>query len=249
MNLPNWLINIIDDPKLPWGKNVLGLKKKWNKRFLTDIKGVCFHQSAGNKSPYKINNYHINPNHISPKGCPHICYTIVIDDKVYLCNNLDDIVWSQGTGKQPGDENKYMLSVVIGGLYKSKYAPSALSPTKYQMDCIGEVWNWAKKEFNLTDGDIFGHFDFGKASCPGDDIEKFIKDVRSKEEVLLNTVEDWQKALIDLGYYHEIIDGCWGYLSRKALVKFQKDHFVGSNGCFDRPTAWLLRKLLTKKNS
>lgn len=176
IELPGWIEDI--SQKLPWNKNYKG---GWPKRrVLEDIEGVCFHQTWGNTDPVKVNNYHINPNHISKKGCPHICYTIFIDGdgKVTLCNDWKDVTWSQGTSKTPGDENKLYLSVCVGGKFKNKHFKKYPDPSVAQMEAADKVWRWLKKTFRFSNKQIYGHFDFGKATCPGDAIEEYIRKTR-----------------------------------------------------------------------
>lgn len=175
--LPDFITDI--SQKLPWNKNY---KEGWpKKRALEDIKGVCFHQTWGNTDPIKVNKYHIGPNHISKKGCPHICYTVFIDGngKITLCNDWKDITWSQGTSKMPGDENRLYVSVCVGGKFKNKAYPDYPDPSVAQMAGVDLVWKWLQKIFNFPDTAIFGHFDFGKPTCPGEKIEKYIRLVRT----------------------------------------------------------------------
>lgn len=236
--------------KLPW--NAAG--KKWGKRKPEDIKGVCFHQTDGGSKVENTNAYHIGPNHISDTGCPHICYTFHVnnDGQIKLCNPLEDVPWSQGTDKQPGSENVMLISVVAGGKFRSKDYPNLAQPSSAQMGALENIWGWLSQAFDLTMADIFGHFDFGKAGCPGSDIEAWIRRVRDDSGLLvLADVDDWQRALVKLGFdlgksgkAKDGVDGDWGAKSRSALYQFQKQHGLPLTASFDRPTAWALRLAL-----
>lgn len=220
--------------------------KRWFYRKKEAIKGVCFHQSFGHayNDPKNTNNYHIGPNHISSTGCPHICYTIFVgrEGDVYLCNPFHAITWSQGDKDQPGSENRMLVSVVLAGRFSNAANITYGSPTVAQLEASMQVWKFLRDAFELTEADLFGHFDFGKSGCPGFDLENWIVKTRSDSGLLvLSDVKDWQKALIKIGYDPGKIDGVWGYNSKKALIDFQKDYQLNPSGVFDRPTAWMIR--------
>jgi len=273
--LPEWIEDWTQ--KLPWhskddprfAQEAARLKKKglpyvmptanrqWRARKASSIKGVCVHQLWGSPhdTPAPTNDYHIGPNHISIHGAPHICYTIYVTPhgNVCLCNPLHAITWSQGDGSQPGSENRMLVSVGLTGKFRCRSHPRLPAPTPSQLEAVERVWEWLAMSFGLTEADLFGHFDFGKANCPGTDLEDWIIKTRTDSGLLvLADADDWQQALVDQGYRlgksgpkANGVDGDWGGKSRKALVDFQHDHQLQRTGTFDRPTAWMLRQLAT----
>ena len=227
--------------------------RTWMKRKVAQIRGVCFHQSWGGDDPFATNNYHTGPNHITSKGCPAICYTLYVDGagRVYLCNPLHDIPWSQGTSEMPGSESRMFLSVCVGGKFRNSTHKQLPAPTGPQMEACARIWDWAQGAFDMTGVDIFGHFDFGKSTCPGTDLERWILMQRTESGLLvLADTKDWQQALVDLKYdlgragpEKNGVDGDWGPKSRAALVQFQRDWEIPLTGVFDRMTAWMFRNI------
>jgi hypothetical protein len=231
--------------------------RTWGKRTPDQIRGVCVHQTDGGSKVENTNAYHIGPNHISWLGCPHICYTLHIDPEgvVKICNDFADVTWSQATDSQPGSENVFFLAVVLGGKFRNQFATKLPDPSQDAMEALQRLWMWAQDAFELTSADLYGHFDFGKAGCPGTAAEQWIRESRSDSGLLVEAgVSDWQRALVDLGYIlgasgpkKDGVDGDWGGKSRRALLQFQQDHNLQATGSFDRPTAWMLRQVTEQK--
>jgi hypothetical protein len=69
--------------------------RRWSVRELTGINRIIIHQELGDGSVEDVNQYHIQPNHISPKGCPHFCYHYGIDKigEIIQSNDLRNITW------------------------------------------------------------------------------------------------------------------------------------------------------------
>ena len=69
--------------------------RKWKKRKKAPTRIVVHCTGSANQDPNKTARYHVNPNHISKRGCPGLCYSDFIDDagNVYRCNDYSDITW------------------------------------------------------------------------------------------------------------------------------------------------------------
>lgn len=214
--------------------------RRFARRKLSDIRGVVYHHLAGDFPVDGVARYHVSEDcHISPgKGCPGIVYTFFVekDGTVYLCNDLENVTWAQGGGTVPIPQaraNVQFVSVGFRGDFSSKGHKGKNKPTEQQLDVARRLWFHLKDQLDLSEDMLFGHYDFGKAACPGDDIAKVIETVCAEglqvKPNLPRSIEDWQKGLVrlghDLGTYgpkKDGVDGSWGKASQEAL-----DLFVG----------------------
>lgn len=212
------------------GKWVHPRGRKWRRREIEDIKGLVVHQTAGGDSVDLLGRYHTGqlPGgvHIGDgKGLPGIAYTMFVNKKgeLYLVNDLEDITWSHGTRKLPGDENKLYMGVCFGGRFRAKgWDKGTERPTKEQVQVFHKLWAFVKAHFEFTDLDLYGHYDFGKPTCPGDDLKTLVEQYNAKVRHELGTIQGRQQALTDLGYELGRVDGLWGRKSRNAMHAFQK---------------------------
>ena len=219
--------------------------KRWKQRNLTDIKGVVFHQTLGDQTFQQINKYHISDNnHLSATGCPHICYAVYVDKngEIFLCNNFEDITWSQGGIVRPFQEwkaNKNYLGICFQGDFSGGNHIGSQEPTLAQLNSAIKIWDWLSELLHLSQMDLFGHYHFGKPACPGDVLMKLIENIREKDltNLLPKTNAAWQLCFKSLGYNlgnsgmnKDGVDGVWGLLSQQALISFQKN--IGlTNSC------------------
>jgi len=208
---------------------------KWGRRSLTDIKGLCIHQTLGGDDPVATANYHVNyfPNGSSTPGAPSVCYTFYIrrSGDIWMCNDIEDITWSQGNGDIPGDENLMYLAVVLGGNFNGTgYSQGVNEPTLAQMNSLLELINYLCVNLGLGYDQVLGHYDVGKPACPGYTITSIIEALnRDPSRTSDNwSIKDWQYALVRLGYdlgaygpRKDGVDGDWGTASKVALVKYQ----------------------------
>lgn len=204
--------------------------KKWERRYPSDIQGMVFHQSLEERGSASGNaKYHVGSNHISEEGLPGLSYTGFVekDGTLWLANDIEDVTFSQGTSKLPGDENYTYIAFCFGGNFSGPGYVGTQSPTKAQLKTADVLWEWAKRVFSFKNNQLFGHFDFGKPACPGYDLMQYIERIRAEKDWVgldfnLNTIAGRQMALHDLGHYCGWIDGDWGPMSKKALCNFQK---------------------------
>jgi len=205
--------------------------RRWARRELEDIKGLVVHQTAGGDSVDGLGRYHTSPGvHIGDKqGLPGIAYTLFVNKagEVYWCNDLEDITWSHGDKNQPGDENKMFMGVCFGGKFRARGWPDGTEiPSLKQFDVFHKLWAFLKDIFALTDLNLYGHFDFGKPTCPGDDFRAVIEGLRKSVDHGLAQTRSRQHALKQLGYDPGVLDGIFGASSRHAMQTFQREYGI-----------------------
>jgi len=212
--------------------------KKWEKRNPAELKGAVVHQSLENYGSAAGNaKYHVGPNHISEDGLPGLSYTLFIEKngRVILANPVDCKTWSQGYGGRPGDENEEFLSICVGGNFSAPGYVGTQKPTQNQVDALVNVWDHLKMIWAWNDFDLYGHYHFGKPTCPGNELTELIENIRPVAYV---TPHERQRALLKLGYYKGEVDGVWGPMSKAALVEFQKSAGIIADGVWgDKTTA------------
>ena len=69
--------------------------RRWATRELTAINKIIIHQELGEGDIEAVNRYHIRPNHISSRGCPHFCYHYGIEKygEIIQANEMGQITW------------------------------------------------------------------------------------------------------------------------------------------------------------
>lgn len=195
-------------------------EKKWRRRGIEELQGLVVHQTAGGDDVRRLIAYHTQPNHISDTGLPGAAYTLFVNKRgdVYLLNDFEDVTWSHGYKALPGDENRMYLSICFGG----RFRPAGKGrPTAAQLDVLHRVWAMFKAEFGFTDLDLYGHCDFGKPNCPGDDLREAIEQYNAQVAHGLDGLIDVQRALSTLGFQPGAIDGVWGSKTQAALQRFR----------------------------
>lgn len=220
----------------------------WKRRELSRVCGVVLHQTGGGDDLDALHRYHAGPNHISSTGMPSIAYTWFVNKagEVFLCNDLEDVTWSQGTRAMPGDENVFYMSVCFGGAFKP-WPKSSADPTDAQMGAADCLWRALKAELSLTDMGLFGHYHFGKPACPGDRLREFIETTRGLARVVpfdLSRPAERQRALNDVMRETLKVDGLIGPATRRVLAQFQQRYRLPLTGDFDQLTLTVLHRAL-----
>ena len=66
---------------------------RWKRRNISDIKGLCTHQTLGGDNPEATAKYHIKYFN-NGKGAPGICYTFYVrkSGEIWWCNDIEDVV-------------------------------------------------------------------------------------------------------------------------------------------------------------
>lgn len=226
--------------------------KKWKKRVVTKLRGLVWHQELGWGSVESVARYHTGAkSHLHDGGVESIAYSWAIrrTGQIVLCNNLSKAVWSQGYAGRKGDENSEFMSVMFEGLFNGEgmadYA--AGEPNHVQMLSGLILWHICKEAWAWKADDLYGHYLFGKAACPGNTLERIIEAVRINVEEQafdLGTVKGRQAALNFLGYEAGTADGVWGPASKGALIRFQLDSGVAPDGIWGTQTKLALTKAL-----
>lgn len=221
--------------------------RTWRKRQLSDLRGLVWHQSLSSASAAAVARYHVGPNHISQSGLPAISYTFFVDraGDVLLCNDLEDITYSQGDRTKPGDENRIYLAACFGGNFDAPGYDGSDYVQPKQMLAGLKLWLACQETFGWTDDCLHGHYHFGKAACPGTTLAILIEEIRAVAALAskrydLDTFEGRQGALQLLGHYTGIVDGIWGMRSREALIAYQRDVGLTVDGIWGPESAYAL---------
>jgi N-acetyl-anhydromuramyl-L-alanine amidase AmpD len=213
---------------LPWHT-----KLYWSERKLTSIDKIIIHQELGEASIESVNQYHIQPNHISKEGCPHFCYHYGIrkNGEVVQANELSHICWHTKT------QNSVGIGIMLCGNFNgSGYSLGEDSPSKEQFDSLEALTTYLKSAFGFDNQHLFGHYHFGKPACPGYATEKWIELKRNNiEDITLieevpKTIPEIQSRLKAIGYYSGETDGIMGIKTQSAIRNFQKAYRMVPDG-------------------
>ncbi len=211
------------------------------------------------------------------RGWPGIAYQFVvptipdvIDGKMEVYRTHNDETRSYHTG---GTFNTYGVGVVVAGMYRSRHSHSTSSKIRDKPDDTAAmalrelVLDYLLPRYELAPGDenaLMGHFDAGKAACPGDFIEQWVRSMRGEgvpdpmeglitlagppEGVELDIRElqsDAQKqdAIKELGL-DIVVDDNWAEFSRMALAAFQEMFHIVPDGIWASITERVIRAAL-----
>lgn len=231
-----------------------GKQVEWSTISIEDVLGCCLHQngSQNDDNPMGTARYHTgNSNHIgSGKPLASTCYAIMIPNlpgPAWLTGDLSWKMWAQGGGGTPGDENRHLKAIlVMGGFegpgYKRSYTKKG--PTAEQVEKLVRVVKWMMEVFGFGGEGVFGHFHFGKASCPGTALMQWVEDCRDKDDkAAFADVMEWQRALLRWNpgcLPKHGPDGDWGGESKRALISFQRAQNISRTGQRDPFTQLIL---------
>lgn len=173
------------------------------------------------------------------RGFPGVPYTYVVPTRpalqngkfvVYRCNDDDWITW------HTRGHNADAVGIAFCGNFASRHAPKAstrdVDDTAFDAG-TSFILDYLLPRHGLTGKDIRGHFDAGKAACPGDQLEAWVREQRGEhvdwalpdgpeDDRPLDTWEQRQIALAALGFDVGVIDGVWGFDTRGGLEAFQE---------------------------
>ena len=231
--------------------------RRWSNRSLSKIKKIIIHQELGESSIEDVNIYHINPNHISQKGCPHICYHYAIrgnyqdgdkDGEIVQVNELSSVTW------HCKGQNSVSIGIMLQGNFDGPGNDLGIAePSNGQMNSLSELSDYLLESFILSNQDIYGHYHYGKQACPGTHVAKWIEERRN--EITLSDpsenidkeqrTKEIQTKLNKLGYACGKIDGKIGVKTLKAIRKFQFDNQLTVDGIVG-PQTWKRLISLTK---
>jgi N-acetyl-anhydromuramyl-L-alanine amidase AmpD len=213
------IINLVN--ALPWNPN-----RRWSTRPQSNINKIILHQELAEGTIEQVNNYHINPNHISDRGCPHFCYHYGIrkNGEVIQANELTHVTW------HTKGQNSVSVGIMLEGNFKGTgHDLGKDKPTDEQMKSVEEIVEHLKDLLNLTNQDVYGHYHYGKPACPGYFVSDWIEKHR-KDGAETVTGERLQEMLNSLGYDCGPVDGVIGRKTTKAIRDFQKDQGLTVDG-------------------
>ncbi|WP_159520467.1 peptidoglycan recognition protein family protein [Sunxiuqinia indica] len=223
---------------LPWHES-----RVWRKRELRQIDKVILHQELGESTVENVNTYHtsVSPqNHITPKGCPHICYHYAIrkNGEIVQTNELSDITWHC-----KGQNTSSVGIMVVGNFSGPGYDMGTSEPTPEQMQSVEELVDFLLESLGLDNADLFGHYHFGKPACPGYVLQEWIEKKRGNlsahlvEEKIEKSISEIQSRLNKLGYSSGKVDGIMGMKTQSAIRRFQADQHLIADGIAG-PQTW-----------
>ena len=225
---------------LPWHES-----RRWSHRRLTNINRIIIHQELGEGDVEAVNRYHIGPNHISPKGCPHFCYHYGIEKNglIIQANHLGDITWHTNR------ENVTGIGIMLVGNFAGPgHYLGTSEPTPEQMDALEWLVNFLCNAFGFSNQEVYGHCHFGKRVCPGIVLEEWIEyrrqELEPAVEVVPKTVLELQVRLSQLGFYKGMADGIYGIETTSAVRLFQAASGLQPDGAAG-PETW--KRLAQKK--
>ena len=153
-------------------------ERTWSKRDRYGVNKIIVHQSLSDSTTNGVNNYHINPNHISPRGLPHIAYhySIEKDGTIFWCNLIEEaLAHTKG-------QNFSGVGVMLNGNFSGTGYQGKQDPTDEQLAALEFLLDYLV-DFELADiglstDDVFGHSAFGKPACPGFIIDERLEEYR-----------------------------------------------------------------------
>ncbi|TDO00043.1 N-acetylmuramoyl-L-alanine amidase [Sunxiuqinia elliptica] len=233
--------------ELPWHSS-----RVWKKRDLRQINKIIIHQELGESSIENVNTYHISvspQNHITPKGCPHLCYHYAIrkDGEIIQANELSDIVW------HCKGQNTSGIGIMLQGNFSGPgYDMGTSEPTLEQIKSTNELVDFLLESLQLSSSDVFGHYHFGKPACPGFVMQEWVENKRGhisaqeNPENIEKTIPEIQSRLNELGYNCGKADGIIGTRTQSAIRRFQTDNQLIADGIVGPQTWSKLLKLTLK---
>jgi hypothetical protein len=65
--------------------------------------------------------------------------------------------------------------MLAGNFAGPAHETATSEPTPEQLTSLGELCDYLMKAFGMTNQDLFGHYHFGKAACPGYVVEEWVE--------------------------------------------------------------------------
>ena len=220
---------------LPWHPS-----RRWSTRDLSTINKIIIHQELGESNIEAVNLYHIRPNHISHKGCPHFCYHYGIEETgdIIQANELSQICWHT-----KGQNDTGISIMLVGNFSGSGHDMAGSEPTDKQINALEFLVDYLNKVLSFSHQELYGHYHFGKPACPGYKIQEWIEnrrniieDVKDLDKIK-KTAREIQKSLNTLGYNCGKPDGIIGVQTLSAIRSFQRDQRLNVDGIVG-PQTW-----------
>jgi N-acetyl-anhydromuramyl-L-alanine amidase AmpD len=151
--------------------------RRWSVRELTGINRIIIHQELGEANVEAVNHYHIRKNHISSRGCPHLCYHYGIEKngEIIHANELNHITW------HTRGQNDTGIGIMLAGNFAGPgHETGTTEPSLEQINSLEELCDYLIKAFGISNLDLYGHYHFGKPACPGYVVQNWIENRRKK---------------------------------------------------------------------
>jgi len=225
---------------------------KWKIRPSKDLGGMVWHQELGWGTVDDVAAYHTSESfHLYKGGAESIAYTfaIPVEGGIVICNDLNKSTWSQGYKGRPGDENREFIAVMFEGCFDFDGADTykAGEPTDLQILSALMLWRVCRDVWGWDESRLYGHFDFGKPSCPGSSLETIIHATRfNVSHFDYSSIRGRQAALQFIGCYDGQIDGIWGVKSKAGLIKFQETVGIQELGKWSMNTQRALKNVIAR---
>ncbi|WP_420318590.1 N-acetylmuramoyl-L-alanine amidase [Ekhidna sp.] len=218
---------------LPWHPT-----RRWGTRQLTSINKIIIHQELGEADVEAVNDYHIKPNHISSKGCPHLCYHYAIrkNGDIIQANELSSVTWHC-----KGQNTAAIGIMAVGNFNGPGYDMGSSEPTKEQIKSIDFLVDYLIKSHKLSNQDVYGHYHFGKPACPGHELQKYVEKRREKilseASNVKKSIKEVQIRLNKLGLGAGPEDGIHGIKTLASIRRFQASQGLHVDGIVG-PKTW-----------
>lgn len=200
------------------------------------------------------------------RGWPAAGYTFcipgqpeIVDGKIEVFRLNPDDRHSYHTG---ATANRIGAAVCFAGTFASRHMKNSTltrpAPVETAMLAGKElILDYLMPRYGITPAKgLRGHFDVGKPACPGDALERWVRETRG--EVLKSSVPVMvektdsgfdspfarQQALVDLGFVLGSVDGIWGERSKGALLAFQDATSITADGRWGPQTEKAIRAAL-----
>lgn len=222
--------------------------RRWSERKLTVINKIIIHQELAEGTTTEVNNYHIQPNHISSRGCPHFCYHYSIEKsgEIIQANEMMHITW------HTAGENLAGIGIMLAGNFTGPgHNLGTSDPTQEQLKSLEFLINYLQDAFGFSSQEVYGHYHFGKRACPGSFVEKWIEtrrlDMGHEFQNVNKSLNELQSTLKKLGYYKGRVDNIYGIQTAIAIRKFQSEHKLKVDG-IPGPETWKRIIQITNKD-
>ncbi len=153
-------------------------QKRWSRRSLEHIRFIILHQTLTDfrrTTFHGIAMYSTTPspeNHLSASGAPAVPYHYGICSKgdIFLMNDWEDVTWSVR------GHNTDSLNIALLGDFDGRGHKGINDPTASQLQVLDALLQKLVHDPALVNFEgIRFHSDFGKPACPGNEIEKWLK--------------------------------------------------------------------------
>lgn len=192
-----------------------------------EIKKAVVHHKAGGYQP-GLKGIQATADYCRQVRCwPGHPYHIDIPYEVPTDENGRYVIFQTNNWHQAayhtGGHNADSIGIAFQGLFRSQYFKEGGSPSPAQKTVLKSLYDILAFAGMIPRRGIWGHCDFNKPACPGDDLNGIVKELRGNiplAEKLVNW-EMRQKALQEVNCSPGAIDGIYGYKTKAAVRKFR----------------------------